>query len=432
MRNAKGPLAHSIDLYLAHKRALGKQLVNDAKMLRVLDGYLFAQGVAELCQITPAHLEDFVASRSRHSPRSYNVLIGGVRGLFDWLVVQEALPQSPLHCASRRVTPSRQPFLFNAEQAQRLLEVAGQLPSNPRARARGEIYRMIFAVLYGVGLRVGEVSRLCRQDIDVEHQLLVIRQTKFGKDRLVPFGPRMAQALSAFLEREESRCGTIPTRGSRWCRAASPPLPSPFVCRWYAPALVPFRYRPDVTVVGSFHVPRPCQHIVDGRLPHHHHRVAGMRQSTLRAFCDEQSEGVCPMSVTNAPLLGAVLTSFFNDYLKLQKGLRPNSIRSYADAMRLFLQFAAKTGEKKILCVTEPYCCSFTTRELVYRRRQICGRLTFDSIQTHVCIFTERATNGGSVLSGKKRLRFSRSCSPNSCQGPRKTSPFSPAQGTRL
>ncbi len=54
------------------------------------------------------------------------------------------------------------------------------------------------------------------------------------------------------------------------------------------------------------------------------------------------------MSVTNAPLLGAVLTSFFNDYLKLQKGLRPNSIRSYADAMRLFLQFAAKTGEKKI------------------------------------------------------------------------------------
>ena len=54
------------------------------------------------------------------------------------------------------------------------------------------------------------------------------------------------------------------------------------------------------------------------------------------------------MSVTNAPLLGAILESFFNDHLKLQKGLRPNSISSYADAMRLFLQFAAKTGQKKI------------------------------------------------------------------------------------
>jgi site-specific recombinase XerD len=51
---------------------------------------------------------------------------------------------------------------------------------------------------------------------------------------------------------------------------------------------------------------------------------------------------------TNQPLLGAILASFFNDYLKLQKGLRPNSITSYADAMRLFLQFAAYIGERRI------------------------------------------------------------------------------------
>ena len=48
------------------------------------------------------------------------------------------------------------------------------------------------------------------------------------------------------------------------------------------------------------------------------------------------------------PTLGAVLASFFDDHLKLQKGLRPNSITSYADAMRLFLQFAAKATGKRI------------------------------------------------------------------------------------
>ena len=40
---------------------------------------------------------------------------------------------------------------------------------------------MIFAVLYGLGLRVGEVSRLCRKDLDFERQFLIIRNTKFGK-----------------------------------------------------------------------------------------------------------------------------------------------------------------------------------------------------------------------------------------------------------
>jgi integrase/recombinase XerD len=46
--------------------------------------------------------------------------------------------------------------------------------------------------------------------------------------------------------------------------------------------------------------------------------------------------------------LGAILASYFNDFLTLQRGLRPNSITSYADAMRLFLQFAAETSKKKI------------------------------------------------------------------------------------
>jgi len=50
----------------------------------------------------------------------------------------------------------------------------------------------------------------------------------------------------------------------------------------------------------------------------------------------------------STPNLGAILASFFNDHLKLQKGLQPNSITSYADAMRLLLQFAASNSKKRI------------------------------------------------------------------------------------
>jgi hypothetical protein len=70
-------------------------------------------------------------------------------------------------------------------------------------------------------------------------------------------------------------------RGSKWRRTATLPLPSPFVCRGYASALVQCRHRSDVTAAGSFHIPRPCKPIIDSRLPDHNHRVAGMRQSTL-------------------------------------------------------------------------------------------------------------------------------------------------------
>ena len=42
------------------------------------------------------------------------------------------------------------------------------------------------------------------------------------------------------------------------------------------------------------------------------------------------------------PTLGTLLHTFFEDYLKAQKGLRPATIRSYRDAVRLFLTFVAR------------------------------------------------------------------------------------------
>lgn len=180
----KGPWDDGIARYLAHKHALGKQ-------------------------ITPADISGFVESRLRHSSQSYNGLIGSLRGLFDWMVVHEELLESPLRCENRRSTAARRPFLFDVDQARRLLEAAALLPGNPRAQARDETYRMIFALLYGLCLRLGEVSRLCREDVDLHTRVLTIRQTKFGKDRVVPFGPKMAGEIAGFLQRVESRSGPI-------------------------------------------------------------------------------------------------------------------------------------------------------------------------------------------------------------------------------
>jgi site-specific recombinase XerD len=199
----QSPMATGIKAYLAHKRALGKQLEKAESVFRLLDRHLLEHRVREVGDITPALLNDFVRSRPRHTPRSFNVLLSTLRGLFEWLVRRDVLATSPLNIPPQRVTPGRSPFLFNADQAKRLFDAARNLRRNPRIPERGEIYRMIFVLLYGLGLRVGEVSRLCRKDVDLDNRFLVIRQTKFGKNRLVPFGPKMAQEITQYLQREE-------------------------------------------------------------------------------------------------------------------------------------------------------------------------------------------------------------------------------------
>ena len=150
-------------------------------------------------EITPEVLDQFLASRPRQQPRSYNHLLGTLHRFFNWLIVQGVVRRSPVQTRAKRVTVSRRPFIFDGAAAKKLLAVAGSLQDNSRASLRGPTYRTIFALLYGLGLRVSEVSRLSLADLDFERRLLVIRETKFYKSRLVPFGPRIEQLLKDFI-----------------------------------------------------------------------------------------------------------------------------------------------------------------------------------------------------------------------------------------
>lgn len=50
--------------------------------------------------------------------------------------------------------------------------------------------------------------------------------------------------------------------------------------------------------------------------------------------------------------LGRYVVSFFEDYLKVQKGLRPNTIRSYRDALKLFLAYVADVQHRSVTRLT--------------------------------------------------------------------------------
>lgn len=194
-------LGDQIERFLAYHRALGKKYETEEWALRLLDRFIEGQSdVVSIEHITPALLNQFLVSRPRSSHRSYNHLLSVLQRLFRWLTVQQVLTKSPLEARPRRVTQNRQPYLFRQSEVERLLDITAQLPDGPQAYRRGLTYRMIFALMYGLGLRVGEAACLCRQDVDLDAQYLHIRQTKFSKSRLVPLGPRMTNAIEKYLD----------------------------------------------------------------------------------------------------------------------------------------------------------------------------------------------------------------------------------------
>ena len=199
------PLAPHIEQYLRVKRAMGCKFDNEERQLRLLDRFLDEQGVNCIEAIDPGCIQAFLASRQRTNSRSYNNLLGDVRRLFDWIVSQNILSVSPVQAKAKPQTARRLPYLFSPETIKQLLELSKALPDNSRAPLRGATYEMIFATLAGLGLRVGEVARLQWGDVDLEREVLEIRNTKFGKDRLVPFGPKLSARLHGYRDRRAAR-----------------------------------------------------------------------------------------------------------------------------------------------------------------------------------------------------------------------------------
>ena len=79
-------VASAVERFITHKRAHGRKYHSEARELVLLVRFAAEHDISCLGELTPALLEDFLASRPRPRPRGFNHLLGVVRCLLDWAV----------------------------------------------------------------------------------------------------------------------------------------------------------------------------------------------------------------------------------------------------------------------------------------------------------------------------------------------------------
>ena len=65
--------------------------------------------------------------------------------------------------------------------------------------------RAMLEVLYAAGMRRMEIANLEIGDIDMERGVVLIREGKGRKDRLIPLGERASHWVQAYLDRSRSQ-----------------------------------------------------------------------------------------------------------------------------------------------------------------------------------------------------------------------------------
>jgi integrase len=123
------------------------------------------------------------------------------------------------------------PYVYSDAEINALLAAALALP--PADGLRRWTYHCLFGLLAVTGMRLSEVIGLKRDDVDLKEGVLTVRQSKFGKSRLVPLHPTARAALRSYSERRDvyfgSRCGPHFFVGERGGRMAQPTIHSVFL-----------------------------------------------------------------------------------------------------------------------------------------------------------------------------------------------------------
>jgi integrase len=88
----------------------------------------------------------------------------------------------------------RRPFLHSEQQIIQLLSETEQ--SRSTRGLRGTTFSTFFGLIAVTGLRISEAIKLDRGDVDLSEGVLTVRETKFGKSRLVPIHPTTRTALT--------------------------------------------------------------------------------------------------------------------------------------------------------------------------------------------------------------------------------------------
>ena len=107
--------------------------------------------------------------------------------------------------ALRHVPPQRRlrPYTYSAAE---ITDLLAAMPALQPAGLQGRTYECFFGLIATADLHFSEATGLRREDVDLAAGVLTIRETKFGKTRLIPLHASTADVLSTYAM-ERDRCG---------------------------------------------------------------------------------------------------------------------------------------------------------------------------------------------------------------------------------
>jgi integrase/recombinase XerD len=197
MKNSDLPLKFAIARYLTIRRTLGRQYINEERVLTSLSQFLRERDLEDLEQ---TGFDTWCRSLARLHANTRRGHLGIVRNFC--LYRRRTEPDCFVPDVTRfpRLVPYRTPVILGPADVVNMLAAATRIKRSAKSPLKPAVMRLAVTLLYTTGLRIGELVRLTLADADAVAGVLHIRESKFHKSRFLPLSVDAHRELNDYLE----------------------------------------------------------------------------------------------------------------------------------------------------------------------------------------------------------------------------------------
>ena len=200
-------LTAALRRYLEHLGVRGYRPMGIAtadRYIREFIGWADERGVTHASQVSRQVLERYQRWLYHYRKKDGSPLSAAgqrcklvpLRGFFRWLTKAAEIPANPAADMELPRQLKRLPRVVLTSE-----EVEAVMAAVDLGQPLGLRDRAMLEVLYATGMRRHEITRLELGDIEAERGVVLIREGKGGKDRLLPLGERALYWVGEYLER---------------------------------------------------------------------------------------------------------------------------------------------------------------------------------------------------------------------------------------
>jgi integrase/recombinase XerD len=193
-------LGEAADRYLAVRRGLGYKLKVEGRMLGQYVAYCNTQGLAH---VTAAAAIEWATVPAGADPSWWAKRLTVVRQFARFVAAFDERTEIPATDLLPRIGSDRTtPYLFSPVQVVALVRAAAGLAHPLRAAT----FEAFIGLMAATGVRTGEAMGLDRDDVDLSASVVQVRDTKFGKSRLIPLHITSVEHLGRYQRRRDQLC----------------------------------------------------------------------------------------------------------------------------------------------------------------------------------------------------------------------------------